>query len=54
VLRQAEQISPVLASQLNDLRRTRNRAVHEVDKLKPDEIATATEEIRNISKQLKA
>lgn len=53
-LRETEQISPQLASQLDDLRRTRNKAVHQVDKLKPGEMLEATEKIEDLSKQLKS
>ena len=53
VLARSEALPPDLSQRLNVLRKTRNSAVHNPEKLRPGELAQATTEIASILKQLK-
>lgn len=53
VLEQTESLPVDLASRLNSIRRTRNMAVHQSDKLKSGELAAASREIQSLAKELK-
>ncbi len=54
VLEQTESLPPELSSRLNMLRQTRNAAVHQPDRLKPGELASASREIKSLTKELKS
>lgn len=53
VLQQSEALPPELSQRLNVLRQTRNAAVHNPEKLRVGELATANSDITLILKQLK-
>jgi hypothetical protein len=53
VLEQVERLPSNLSQRLNALRQTRNIAVHQPDKLKPGELASASSEISSLHMQLK-